>query len=94
MLKTWYFPYYACQWGVLYPPSSLLATLLPDALLRTVATGAGFCGDTRNWVSWCHPLSFDASEAVTALGENYDQMRMETKQKSLHHTLVDFSAGL
>ena len=46
-----------------------------------VAPWVGFLGDTRSGVFWCHPLSFDASAAVTDLVENYVQMRTETKKK-------------
>ena len=50
-------------------------------LLRMVALGAGFRGDTRSGILWCHPSSCDASAAVTDLVKNYVQMRMETKKK-------------
>ena len=45
-----------------------------------VAPGAEFRGDTRSGISWCHFLSCDASAAMTDLGGNYVQMRMETKK--------------
>ena len=45
--------------------------------------GAGLCGDTRSGVSWCHPLPWDASAAVTDLGVNYVQMQMEIKKKKV-----------
>ena len=57
---------------------------MPEALLRMVVPGAGFRGDTRSGVSWCHLLPCDASAAVTDLGESYVQMRMQTKKKVLN----------
>ena len=48
-------------------------------LLRMVTPAAGFCGNTRSGISWCHPLLCDDFAAVTYLGENYIQMRMETQ---------------
>ena len=53
----------------------------PAALLRVVAPGAGFRGDTRSEISLCHDLSPDSSAAVTDLGENYVQMRMQTNKR-------------
>ena len=66
---------------------------LPMALLRTVVTRVGFCGDTRSGILWRQPLSCDASAAVTGLGENLVQMRMETKKTGLQRKLVEFSTG-
>ena len=53
----------------------------PAALLRVVAPGAGFRGDTRSEISLCHDLSPDSSAAVTDLGENYVQTRMQTNKR-------------
>ena len=60
-------------------------TRSPVALLRMVAPGAGFRGDTRSGIWWCHPFSCNASEAITELGENFVQVLMETKKKSSPH---------
>ena len=51
-------------------------------LLRMVAPYVGLCRDSGRGILWCHQLSCDASAAVTDLGENYVQMRMETKTRS------------
>ena len=48
--------------------------VVPGAVFR-------FGGETRRGVSWCHRVPYDASAAVTDLGENYVQIRMDTQKK-------------
>ena len=76
----------SCNYAPWGPPKKLSflmaqARELAMALLRMVAPRAGFRGDTRSGILWCHPLSCDASAAVTNLGENYVRMRMKTIKK-------------
>ena len=53
-----------------------------------------FRSDTWSGVSLCHPLSRDASAAVTDLSKNYVQMRMETEKKVLDRKLAESSVRM
>ena len=57
------------------------------ALLRMVAPGTGYRGDTQNGILRCNLYHVTLPRAVTDLGENF------AKKKGLHHKLVEFSAG-